>query len=112
MRLCEADITSKNSDKIKRYHRNFEIVREKLIEIEEKDRLRNWQPPIDGKDIMAAFNLKPSRTIGDIKDVVCNAILDGEIENTREAAYQRMLEAGISMGLTPIESANTCKSND
>ena len=111
-RLCEADITSKNSDKIKRYHRNFEIVREKLVEIEEKDRLRNWQPPIDGKDIMAAFNLKPSRTIGDIKDVVCNAILDGEIENTREAAYQRMLEAGISMGLTSIESANTCKSNN
>ena len=102
MMLCEADITSKNSDKIKRYHKNFEIVRDKLIEIEEKDRLRNWQPPINGQDIMIAFNLTPCRTIGDIKDVVCNAILDGDIENTREAAYKCMLEAGINMGLTPI----------
>jgi putative nucleotidyltransferase with HDIG domain len=109
MMLCEADITSKNSDKIKRYHKNFEIVRQKLIEIEEKDRLRNWQPPIDGLDIMKAFDLKPSRTIGDIKDVVCNAILDGEIENTREAAYRCMLEAGISMGLTPVNPENTPK---
>ena len=71
-------------------------------EIEEKDRLRNWQPPINGQDIMIAFNLTPCRTIGDIKDVVCNAILDGDIENTREAAYKCMLEAGINMGLTPI----------
>ncbi|MBR3558668.1 MAG: HD domain-containing protein [Bacteroidales bacterium] len=102
MMLCEANITSKNSDKIKRFHRNFEIVRDKLVEIEEKDRLRNWQPPINGQDIMEAFDLKPSRAIGDIKDEVCNAILDGEIENTREAAYQRMMEAGIRMGLTPV----------
>jgi poly(A) polymerase len=109
MMLCEADITSKNSDKIKRYHKNFEIVRQKLIEIEEKDRLRNWQPPINGEDIMAAFDLKPCRTIGDIKDAVCDAILDGEIENTREAAYQRMIEAGVSMGLTPVNQENTPK---
>ncbi len=102
MMLCEADITSKNSDKIRRYRHNFEIVRHKLVEIEEKDRLRNWQPPINGEDIMAAFGLKPCRTIGDIKDAVCNAILDGEIENTREAAYQRMLEAGAQLGLKPV----------
>ena len=101
MMLCEADITSKNSDKIKRFHRNFEIVRQKLVEIEEKDRLRNWQPPVSGEDIMAAFNIQPSRMVGDIKDAVCNAILDGDIENTREAAYAFMLETGKQFGLTP-----------
>ena len=101
MMLCEADITSKNSDKIKRYHKNFEIVRQKLVEIEEKDRLRNWQPPVSGEDIMNAFNLQPSRMVGDIKDAVCNAILDGDIENTRETAYAFMLETGIQFGLTP-----------
>ena len=102
MMLCEADITSKNSDKIKRYHKNFEIVRDKMVEIEEKDRLRNWQPPVSGEDIMAAFALSPSRTVGDIKDAVCNAILDGDIENTREAAWKFMIETGIGMGLTPV----------
>ena len=101
--LCQADITSKNSDKIKRYHHNFEIVRDKIIEIEEKDRLRNWQPPVSGEDIMTAFNLTPSRTVGDIKDAICDAILDGDIENTREAAWKFMLETGIGMGLTPVE---------
>ena len=104
MMLCEADITSKNSDKIKRFHRNFEIVRQKLVEIEEKDRLRNWQPPVSGKDIMTAFNLQPSRMVGDIKDAVCDAILDGDIENTREAAYAFMLETGIKFGLTPTNN--------
>ncbi|MBO7629754.1 MAG: HD domain-containing protein [Bacteroidales bacterium] len=107
MMLCEADITSKNSDKIKRFHRNFEIVRQKLVEIEEKDRLRNWQPPVSGEDIMAAFNLQPSRMVGDIKDAVCNAILDGDIENTREAAYAFMLESGIKLGLTPVNNQPT-----
>jgi poly(A) polymerase len=102
MMLCEADITSKNSDKIRRYRHNFEIVRDKLIEIEEKDRLRNWQPPISGEDIMRAFDLKPCRTVGDIKDAVCDAILDGDIENTRKAAWQRMIEAGVMLGLTPV----------
>lgn len=99
MMLCEADITSKNSDKIKRYHQNFEIVRNKLVEIEEKDRLRNWRPPITGEDIMKTFDLKPCKTIGDIKDAVCDAILDGAIENTREAALKKMEEVGISLGL-------------
>ena len=112
MMLCEADITSKNSDKIRRYHQNFEIVRDKLSEIEEKDRLRNWQPPISGEDIMHAFNLKPSRAIGDIKEAVCDAILDGDIENTREAAWQRMIEAGESLGLTPVNPVDMPKTNE
>ncbi len=104
MMLCEADITSKNSAKIKRCLANFEHVRCKLREIEEKDQQRNWRPPIDGSDIMSAFGIPPSRQIGIIKEAVCNAILDCEIENTREAALQRMLEEGRALGLQPVES--------
>lgn len=100
MRLCEADVTSKNSAKIQRCFNNFAKVREKLIEIEEKDKIRNWRPPINGEDIMETFNIRPSREIGIIKDAVCNAILDGEIANTREAALQRMLEEGQKLGLS------------
>lgn len=100
MMLCEADVTSKNSAKIQRCFNNFAKVREKLIEIEEKDKIRNWRPPFNGEDIMEAFNIRPGREIGLIKDAVCNAILDGEIENTREAALQRMLEEGQKLGLT------------
>ena len=99
MRLCEADVTSKNSAKIQRCFNNFAKVRQKLIEIEEKDKLRNWRPPINGEDIMKAFNLQPSKQIGIIKDAVCDAILDGEIENNREAALQRMIEEGEKLGL-------------
>ncbi len=102
MLLCQADITSKNSEKIKRYHQNFEIVQQKLIEIEEKDRLRNWKPPIDGQDIMSTFNLEPCKLVGEIKDAVCNAILDGCIENTREAALNKMIETGRELGLEPL----------
>lgn len=99
MRLCEADVTSKNSAKIQRCFNNFAKVRQKLIEIEEKDKLRNWRPPINGEDIMKAFNLQPSKQIGIIKDAICDAILDGEIENSREAALQRMIEEGEKLGL-------------
>lgn len=102
MMLCEADVTSKNSAKIQRCLNNFAKVREKLVEIEEKDKLRNWRPPFDGEDIMRTFNIAPSRQIGDIKDTVCNAILDGEIENTREAALQRMVEEGLKLGLNVV----------
>lgn len=102
MMLCEADVTSKNSAKIQRCFSNFAKVREKLVEIEEKDKLRNWRPPFDGEDIMRTFNIAPSRQIGDIKDAVCNAILDGEIENTREAALQRMVEEGLKLGLNVV----------
>ena len=104
MRLCEADVTSKNSAKIHRCFQNFAKVREKLIDIEEKDKMRNWRPPITGEDIMNTFGLKPCREIGTIKDAVSNAILDCEIDNTREAAIARMLEEGRKIGLTPVEN--------
>lgn len=104
MMLCVADVTSKNSEKIKRCHANFVKVREKLIEIEEKDKLRNWRPPLDGQDIMNAFGISPCREIGIIKEGVCNAILDGEIENTREAALKRMVEEAAKIGLYPKEN--------
>lgn len=103
MLLCEADITTKNNKKKKRYLQNYEVVREKLVEVEEKDRLRNWQPPIDGAEIMSAFNLKPGVEIGIIKDAIREAILDGKIENNHESAYQFMLEKGRALGLTATD---------
>ncbi len=102
MMLCHADVTSKNSAKITRCFRNFAKVREKMHEIEEKDKLRNWRPPFDGEDIMRTFNMKPCKDIGIIKDAVCDAILDGDIENSRPAALQRMLEEGIKLGYSVI----------
>jgi len=101
MILCESDITSKNKLKVKRYLENFEIVKERLKEVEEKDKIRHWQPPIDGADIMKIFNLPPSREVGTIKTAVREAILDGIIPNDYDAAYTYMIDIAAGMGLKP-----------
>jgi poly(A) polymerase len=103
MTLCEADITSKNQAKVKRYMANFEIVRAKLKEIEAKDNLRNWQPLVSGEIIMEAFGLEPCRQVGIIKNAIREAILEGEIQNVFPDAYHYMLEEGKKLGLTIVK---------
>lgn len=103
MMLCEADITSGNPDKVKRFLANFEMVRTKLRQTEEKDRLRNWQPPVSGEDIMKTFGIPPSREVGLIKTAIREAILEGDIKNDREEALELMKHEGRKLGLKAVD---------
>lgn len=102
--LCEADITTKNPRRFKKYHANFEKVREKIVDVEERDRVRNFQPPVDGAEIMRTFNLKPCREIGILKEYIKEAILEGKIPNEYQAAYKLMLEKADELGLKNLSS--------
>jgi poly(A) polymerase len=101
MLLCNADITTRNEEKQRRHRENFELVKRKLVELEERDRIRNFQPPVSGEDIMQTFGIGPCREIGTIKDAIKDAILDGKIPNDRAAAWQMMLDLARGLGLEP-----------
>ena len=103
MALCEADITSRNEQKKQRFRDNFQLVRQKLVDLEERDRIRNFQPPVSGEEIMATFGLTPCREVGTIKTAIKDAILDGKIPNEHDAAYNFMLKKAAQIGLTPIK---------
>jgi len=102
MTLCEADITTKNPRRYKRYHHNFQLVRDKIKEVEERDHVRKFQPPVSGEEIMKTFGLKPSREIGIIKDAIKEAILEGEIPNDHEKAHEFMIKKGLAIGLKVV----------
>ena len=102
MLLAEADITSKNPNKVRRILKNFKLVRQRMVEIEEKDRIRNFQPPVDGKEIMTVFGIEPCNTIGQLKERIKDAILDGDIPNDHDAAYEYMLKIAPEFGLKVV----------
>ena len=104
MILCNADVTTKNEFKVKKYRKNFELVKQRLKEVEESDQIRNWQPPVSGEDIMLAFNLRAGREVGIIKNQIREAILEGEIKNSRVEAIEYMLQKGKEIGLVPMNS--------
>ncbi|MGX5688113.1 CCA tRNA nucleotidyltransferase [Arcticibacter tournemirensis] len=106
MMLCHADVTTKNEYKKKKYRQNFELVKQKLKDVEERDQIRNWQPPVSGNDIMNAFGIKAGREVGIIKNQIREAILEGEIKNTREEAVGFMIEKGKKLGLLPVNDIN------
>jgi hypothetical protein len=101
MILCKADITSKNPDRVARYLANYEVVISRLKDVEERDHLRNWQPPISGQVIMETFGIRPGREVGEIKTAIREAILEGELENDFEQAYAFMIAEGQRHGLSP-----------
>ena len=112
MMLCHADVTTKNEFKKKKYRQNFELVKQKLKDVEERDKIRNWQPPISGEDIMLLFGLTPGRTVGKLKNLIREAILEGEIPNSRVEAYQYLVRQAQDMGLSvkqeiPLEISNS-----
>jgi hypothetical protein len=103
MILCDADITSKNEEKKAKYHNNFQLVRKKLKELEEKDHLRNWQPPVNGEVIMTTFGITEGRNVGIIKTAIREAVLDGIIGNNFKEAYEFMKAEGEKLGLTVVQ---------
>ena len=106
MKLCHADVTTKNEYKIKKYRNNFELVQQKLKDVEERDQIRNWQPPITGEDIMKAFNLQAGKEVGIIKNQIREAILEGEIKNNRQEAIKLMTDLGFQMNLKVVNNLN------
>ena len=103
MKLCRADVTSKNLHKVDRILKNFDLVEQKMKEVEEKDHLRNFQPPVSGDEIMQIFNLPPSKIIGDLKEQIKEAILEGHIRNDRDEAMSLLMKIAGEKGLTPVK---------
>jgi tRNA nucleotidyltransferase/poly(A) polymerase len=106
MQLCHADVTTKNEYKKKKYRSNFELVQQKLKDVEERDQIRNWQPPISGQDIMDAFAIKAGKEVGIIKNQIREAILEGEIKNDRQEAIKLMIKLGEAQNLSLVNSIN------